>query len=108
MPLPTKLPGSDQEVSSLLFVAFIAGLAAFARVIYGREEVKWRLMVASIIVAMTTSVLIYGASATYFGAIGGHMSAAIGAGVGLFTDDVLKRAKEYISTKRFPGEPPAK
>lgn len=103
MPLPTKLPGSDQEVQSLAFVAFIAGLAAFARVIYGRDEIRWRFTVASVIVAMTTSVLVYGVAVTYFTVIGGHMSAAIGAGVGLFTDDVLKRAQEWIKSKKLPG-----
>ena len=55
---------------------------------------------------MATSALIYGAAATYFSEIGGHMSAAIGAGVGLFTDDVLKRAQEWVKTNRIPGQPP--
>lgn len=103
MPLPTKLPGSDEEVRSLVFVAFVAALAAVGRLMYGRDELRWRYTVASIIVAMATSALVYGLAATYWSSIGGHLSAAIGAGVGLFTDDVLKRAQEWIKTRNIPG-----
>lgn len=99
-----KLPTSAEEVRSLAMVTVIAGLACFARVLYGKDEMRWRYTVGSILVAMVTSMCVYGFLVQWFGLIGGHASAAIGAAVGLFTDDVLRRAREWMKNQKLPGE----
>lgn len=101
-----KLPSSNQEVTSLVMVAVIAGLAGLARVLYGKDELRWRWTVASCLVSMLTAIMIYGVLVRQFGEIGGHSSAAIGAAVGLFTDDVLKRSREFIRSVSITGTKP--
>lgn len=94
-----KLPGSNEEVTSVVMVATIAGLAMVARILYGRDELRWRYVIGGVLVAMVTAVMVYGFLIQYAGVVGGHASAAVGAAVGLFTDDVLKRAREYMLEK---------
>lgn len=100
----TKLPNSSQEAMSLLFVGSVAMLAAFARLLYGKDDLTWRYTIGALLVAMVTAVLVYGLASSYFPQIGGQMSAAIGAAVGLFTDDVLKRARDQVKKLKVPGQ----
>jgi len=100
MPLgDDRLPNSSQEITSLVFVSVIAAFAAVARILYGKNPIGLRYAIASIMCAMTTAVMVYGVAIHYFGPLGGHASAALGAGVGLFTDEVLKRSKDYIDAR---------
>lgn len=99
-----NLPTSAQGWTSLVFVGGIAATAAICRVLYGKDDVNWRRTTGSAGVAMITSILVYGAAVQYFGEIGGHASAAVGAAVGLFTDETLKRAQNWISNYRIPGD----
>lgn len=103
MPIPmNKLPDSTQESGSLVFVAVIAMLAALARLLYGKDDLSWRYTLGALLVAAVTAIIIYGYLASYFPLIGGHASAAIGASVGMFTDDFLKRVREQVRGLKFP------
>jgi len=107
MPMPfnvptSKLPDSTAEIQSLVLVGLIAALAALARLLYGKDEMSWRYTLGALLVAMVTAIMVYGFLASYFPIIGGHASAGIGAAVGLFTDDVLKRARDQVKSMKFP------
>lgn len=104
MPTQTnKLPDSSQEITSLAFVGAIAILAALARILYGKDDLTWRYTIASMLVAMVTAILIYGLIASNYPQIGGYAGASIGAAVGLFTDDFLKRARQQVRKMKLPG-----
>lgn len=83
----------------MVMVVIIAALAALSRILYGKEELRWRYTTASVMVAMMTAVLVYGAMVHQLGEIGGHASAAIGSGCGLFTDDALRRIHSRMVQK---------
>lgn len=100
---PTKLPDSTHELGSLALVLAVAVLAAGARLLYGKDDLTWRYTVGALLVAATTAVLVYGVIASYFPVVGGHASAAIGAAVGLFTDDFLKRARDGVRSFKLPN-----
>lgn len=102
MSIPEKLPDSTLEVKSLVIVALIAGIAAFARVLYGRDEIRWRITLASVMVAMFVGMGVYSVAASYM-AISGYLGVAIGVSCGLFMDDILKRAREVVATTKLPG-----
>jgi hypothetical protein len=99
-----KLPTSDEEVRSLLFVALMAATAAAFRVIYGKGDLYWRTLVGAMGVAMVASCMVYGMAIQYMGPLGGYAANSIGIAVGLFTDDVLRRSRQIIKSK-FPGVP---
>ena len=94
-----KLPSSNEEVTSVVMVSMIAGMAMLARILYGREELRWRYTLGGVLVAMVTAVMVYGGLIQYVGPLGGHASAAVGAAVGLFTDDILRRSREWMLEK---------
>jgi len=96
------LPDSSVQVPALIVVALLAGMAALARVLYGREELSWRYTVASVFVAMVVGLMTYGLMAN-FAEIGGYLTVAIGIATGLFTDDFLKRSRVYFD--KPPGAP---
>lgn len=99
-----KLPTSESEIKSLFIVAVMAALAALARILYGKDDLSWRYTAGSIMVAMVTAMLVYGSAVTYIGLpVGGYVSTAIGAGVGLFTDDVLRRVRAEVRKRGLPG-----
>jgi hypothetical protein len=67
----------------------------------------WRRTIGSILVASVTGMMIYGLMVNTLGSVGGYLTVATGIGVGLFTDDALKRAREW-SPWGNREEPPAR
>jgi drug/metabolite transporter (DMT)-like permease len=99
-----KLPTSKEEITALLMVSALAGIAALARVLYGKEELRWRYTVGSLLIAMATAVVVYSMMLSVLGELGGQASAGIGAAVGIFTDDAMRRVKSYLDRYKLPGE----
>lgn len=93
-----RMPQSSEDLRSWALVALVAGLAAFARMLYGKKELSARYLVGGILVAMVTAWFVYGLLTHWFGELGGQFAASCGAAAGLFTDDLLKRAGEWVRT----------
>lgn len=100
-----KLPGSQQELANLIMVSAIAGMAALGRILYGKDDLRWRYTIGSVIIAMATAWVVSGLAVQYLGEIGGQASAALAAGTGLFTDDLLRRIHGLVKGLQFSAVP---
>ena len=96
MALLDTLPDSGKEGAALGFVAILAGLACVSRILYGKDDLKWRTTIGSTLVAMVVGMMVYSTLVNTTGLVGGYLTVAIGIGTGLFTDDFMKRAKDYM------------
>jgi len=101
--VPDRLPTSKTESHALIFVAGIAAAAAAARILYGKDEIRWRITLGSVFVSMLVGMGAY-SMAAQMGEISGYMGVAIGIGSGLFVDDALRRFHEkFIGNKATGG-----
>lgn len=96
MPFGSQIPDSQVEFAALGVVSLLAGLGAFARLLYGKEDMTWRYTLASIATAICVGLMLYGLLAN-FTPIGGYLTVSIGIGCGLFTDEALRRARAKFS-----------
>ena len=88
--LPTTLPSSKSEVNSLIFVGFLTGAVAFARICYGKDDLSWRRTFGTVTVAMSVGMGTYAIGANLT-PLSGYMAVAIATGCGLFLEDGLRR-----------------
>ena len=100
MPFPTQLPTSKQESESLILVMLIAGASAFARIMYGKEDIYWRRTFGSVLVAMCVGMGTFSLAAQTLSGMSGYAAVGIGVMSGLFIDDGMKRLHA-----RFLGQP---
>ena len=89
------LPESSDPLKALPFVAVLAAFAGFARVLYGTSTLSVRYLSAAMMVAISTGWVVYSLAASTTDNVGGYLTVAIGISAGLFTDDFLRRARDY-------------
>lgn len=92
----SKIPDSTNEVFALFFVAVWAALAHTARLMYSRPGLSRRRVIGGIMISMVLVGLVYGLAVMRYQAVSGFGGIIIATLVGLFTDDVLARAKGLL------------
>jgi hypothetical protein len=89
------LPESSDPVRALPWVALLAAFAGLARVLYGPAALSKRYLCAAVMVAVSTSWVVYSLVASSMDNVSAYLTIAIGVSAGLFTDDFLRRAREH-------------
>ena len=101
----SKLPTSQNEIATLALICIVAGLAGIARVLYGKDQLTVRMVLAALLTSVCAALIIYPVVIhTYGGDASGYISCAAAAMAGTFTDIILRGAREWITAKRPPTD----
>ena len=98
-----KLPNSQQEITATLLVFVAAVFAAFARLMYGEDELTKRRFIGSLLVAGVIGVAFYSGISHFMGELSGYAGVFIGAMSGTFTDNLLRYLQRWMKQKAKAG-----
>lgn len=98
-----QLPDSTFQVQALAVSMAITAFVTMGRILYGKDDIRWRQKFGEVIVAMGVSAASYACMAQVK-QLDGYASVIIGVGCGLFLNDGIKMLKAKFGGL-FPSDP---
>lgn len=95
--LPKDLPGAEKPILALAVVTALAAMTSLARVLYGRHEIGWRYLMASMLMAGAVGMATFALAAMmmpeWMSKWGGYAAVFVGTSAGLFMEELLRRLR---------------